>query len=352
VSVDKGWGPDDAILEGVPFLYDFLKDQGRSSEQLKIFALPGDGSKRRFWRILPGDSGKSLIFMENIPSDDFSRRENLAYLKIGKHLREKGLPVPEIHRFDFERGWFLMEDMGDVSLQEWSLNNRNRVPLYRSLVEMLFRLQTEGIEGFDPSWTCQTQRYDRNVMRRYESDYFRHAFLENYLGRRLDWSSLEASFEHLAARAAQAPSRFFLHRDFQSRNIMLSEGRIGILDWQGGRIGPLGYDLASLLIDPYVSLSEEEREAVFRHYLGLLEAELPEQVEIFISSYPYLAVQRNLQILGAFSFLSRVRGKTRFKSYIVPALHSLYRLTAELRDPELHDLRMLSESLAQTFSAQ
>jgi len=142
----------------------------------------------------------------------------------------------------------------------------------------------------------------------------------------------------LAETASGAEIDFFLHRDFQSRNIMVSAGKIGILDWQGGRLGPLGYDLASLLIDPYTELSPHDRNEVYRSYLLLIKEHEPGWIEPFKRYFPYLAIQRNLQILGAFSFLTKIRGKRYFEAYIPAALTTLYELLVQVKDPKLSPL--------------
>jgi hypothetical protein len=283
--------------------------------------------------------------MENRPIRDFSRRENLAYLKIGEHLSEKGLPLPRIYRHDLDQGWFLEEDLGDTKLQDVASGQKDRCALYEKVAEILIRLQIQGSQGFNPAWTCQTKTYDRVVMRRYESDYFKNAFLGQYLGMKNQPPELERCFDHLADTASRAESRFFLHRDFQSRNILMSEDRIGIVDWQGGRIGPLGYDLASLVNDPYTGLSGEEKNQVYESYLELLRKEEPRWVDSVEKYFPYLAIQRNLQILGAFSFLSKAKGKPYFDAYISPALRSLVGLLEELNDRRLSALRDLCRAL-------
>jgi aminoglycoside/choline kinase family phosphotransferase len=314
--------------------------------QPAVFApIPGDGSKRIFWRIHVPSSNASYIAMENAPTDDFSKRENAAYFYIGRHLRDKGLPLPEIYRFDLDKGWFIMEDFGDVSLQTACLQAKERLPLYLPVVEILFQQQTRGSDGFNTAWTCQTENYDRHVMRRYEVDYFKEAFLGTYLGISKDWPGLEISCEHLIEEASKGENSFFLHRDFQSRNIMITGKKIGILDWQGGRLGPLAYDLASLLIDPYTKLPVPEKEEIYNTYRQLLRRKQPQRLAPLERSFPYLAIQRNLQILGAFSFLSRVRGKVYFEDYIPGALESLRHLLEEVKDEHLSSLRDLVSSL-------
>jgi aminoglycoside/choline kinase family phosphotransferase len=264
---------------------------------------------------------------------------------IGRHLFAKGLPIPEIHRYDLEKGWFILRDCGDRNLQDLVRHSRDRIPVYEKVVEILFRLQIEGSQGFDPAWCCQTGRYDQRVMRAYEANYFRDAFLRKYLRLKADWPELEVPFEHLIEVASAADGRYYLHRDFQSRNIMVSDDGMAVIDWQGGRLGPLAYDLASLLIDPYTRLSDEERNRIFECYLRLVQSRDRKAAESVERYHPYLAIQRNLQILGAFSFLTRVRGKTYFEVYIPPALKSLQHLLDELQDPKLSPLLRLVRSL-------
>lgn len=327
------------------FVRFFLKEHGRSPSAFELQDVPADGSRKGFWRILPHASNRTFIAVMNEPVDAPAGRENLAYLMIGRHLHLRGLPVPRIHSSHVDKGWFIVEDFGSLNLQDAASSHKDRPALYGRVVEVLFRLQTEGALDFDPSWTCQTGKYDETVMRRYESDYFKEAFLHGYLGMKREWTELESAFTHLASKASLGGPRFFLHRDFQSRNIMVMGERTGILDWQGGRMGPLGYDLASLLIDPYTSLPEEEKSLIYNRYLALLAETFPEEVDGFCASYPYLALQRNLQILGAFSFLSRVQRKKHFERYIPSALITLHGLLLDLNDEELSALTELVTTL-------
>jgi aminoglycoside/choline kinase family phosphotransferase len=322
----------------------FLREFGHSEEDWSARRIAGDGSARLFWRIHAFQPEASYVAMQNAPKDAYAKRENMAYLEIGRHLRARGIPIPEIHRFDPVGGWFILEDLGDLNLQE-AYGQAGSLHLHEAALEVLFRLQTEGVKGFAPEWTCQTERFDRFVMRRYESEYFRDAFLCGYLGLKPEWPELTAPFEFLAERASRAPGEFLLHRDFQSRNIMINGKGIGVLDWQGARLGPLAYDVASLVIDPYTDLPERARKQLLERYAGLLNACNPAWAEAFQDSFPYLALQRNLQILGAFSFLSRVRGKRSFEAYIPRALRSLQGLLGEAGRGELGPLQGLVERL-------
>lgn len=328
------------------FISSYLRQTRAPVEEMSVEPLGGDGSRREFWRVRLPEKGFKYIVLASKPADAYTMRENLSYLMIGKHLYLRGIPVPAIYRFNLEQGWFLMEDMGDKSLQEKVAWGEEPVSLYQTVLEHLFRLQTRGAEGFNPLWCCQTQRYDRVVMRRLESDYFRDSFLCGYMGMKKEWPELEDSFDHLAERSEQAGGEVFLHRDFQSRNLLVSEKRIGIIDWQGGRLGPPGYDLASLLIDPYAGLSDGLQSRLYRRYHGILENQRPEWLVGFDKTFPYLAIQRNLQILGAFGYLTMKARKAHFERYIPGALKSLHKLLTRTNDPKLDRLREVVEGIA------
>lgn len=328
-----------------------LEERGLNAGSARFDPLAGDGSARLFWRVSSPAGKESCIAMANPPRDEAAAKENLAYLRIGGHLFARGIPVAEIFWHDPEQGWFLMEDLGDKSLQDVVLAGEDPVPVYSRVLEILFRLQVEGIERFDPEWCCQTRRYDVSVMRRRESDYFRDAFLIGYLGLHRSWEELERPFDHLAECASRAEAGFLLHRDFQSRNILISKGRVGIVDWQGARMGPLGYDVASLLIDPYPGLDTGVTDRILGQYLDLLRAFDPARVEPFLISYPYLAVQRNLQMLGAFAYLSRVKGKVYFETYIPQAVKRLNLLLLRLGDSSLDPIERIAEGLGEACRA-
>ena len=323
----------------------FLKNRGLFSEGTIFQKLKGDGSKRNFWRIIPSQKKPCLVLMVNPPASEAEERENLSYVMIGKHLRNKGIPLPEIFGYNLEEGWVIMEDMGDMSLEKYASSTEDPVSIYKRVLESLLLLQTEGARNFDTSWCCQTQRYDYNVMRQYEADYFRDAFLCLYLGLKNEWPELEPPFNHLTEKASVADNNYLIHRDFQSRNIMVNESNIGFIDWQGSRLGPLGYDLASLVIDPYTGLSFQQRYRIYKYYLSLISEHCASLTAPFEESFLYLAIQRNLQIIGAFSYLTKKMNKIYFEAYIPAALKTLSWLLSSTQDPQLSPLLDLIDHL-------
>ena len=261
-------------------------------------------------------------------------------------MRQKGIPVPQIYDWDERHGFFILEDMGDINLQAHITSANNIFETYLKVLAQLFHMQTYGAKDFDTNWCCQTTTYDLTVMIRYESFYFRSAFLKLYLDYHpKNQSFLEKSFKYLASKASEASTGFLLHRDFQSRNIMVTAERFGILDWQGARLGPLGYDLASLIIDPYTNLPKQIKERLLEKYLQMVNDVNKQWSDEVRATYPYLALQRNLQILGAFSYLTKVKGKLYFEQYIPKAFATLKEHLGQISDNGLAPLTDLVHEL-------
>jgi len=323
----------------------------------RLAVLAGDGSDRRFLRISQAQ-GPTLIAV--LPSGNpAGRAEARAAYLIGRHLQARGVPVPQIYGFAEASGIMLCEDLGDVLLHDKlaagaSAPARGRAAvvenLYREAIDVLLHLQIVGRQGFDPAWCWETGRYDRQVMIDKEANYFLTAFCRDYLGKTALAPGLGEEFEALATRAARLPADFFLHRDFQSRNLMIHEGRLRVIDFQGGRLGPLGYDLAALLLDPYAALDEPCRAGLLDYYLARLStppygtAAFDQQA--FRRGFYYLALQRNLQILGAYAFLTQKRHKPFFQQYLQPAAMSLAELLTRPAGEDYPCLRKLAAEIA------
>ncbi len=302
-------------------------DKGR----WRVECLVGSGSERKFFRIKQKFGCKDIplaAFLAIMPSLSNSRgiKEARSYYRIGRHLHALDVPVPQIYGFDEITGLVLLEDLGDEHLydvvQNSSSNNPLVIKLYHEAVEALVHLQLGGKEGFEPQFCWDTARYDNEVML-WESRYFLDAFCRKYLGIKEVEEEVHKELKCLAERSSAEPCVYLMHRDYQSKNLMVCNGKIRVIDFQGARFGPLAYDLASLLVDPYVNLDDDQQNELFSYYLSVLGKYPPIVIEKFIEGYFYLALQRNLQILGAFAFLSKKLHKMFFSQFIEPALESL-----------------------------
>lgn len=283
------------------------------------------GSVRTFVRI--GQPPVSLVGMrsETPPSDERGVTENDSFRYLARHLREKGIPVPAILAEDPERGWFVLEDAGEVLLFDLALRRGvdgepTQAP-YRRAVETLALLQHEGASGFDLRRT-HNPPYEPAFFREFESGYFQKRFVGEVLG--MDPGFLDADLDRMAGAAGAHWTPHLLHRDYQSQNLTVREKGVMVLDFQGARLGPRQYDLAALLWDPYVELPAAFREELLSVYLAEAarwDRSLDE--ERFREGFPLIAAHRIMQALGAYGFLSRHRNKPNFARHIPAGIRRL-----------------------------
>jgi len=312
---------------------------------IEIQALLSDGSSRRFFRVFLNDSPFCIAVFPGV-NEEKGIAESRAAAAVGSHLHNGGVPVPAVMAFEKDLGLIIFEDLGDVRLHDFLRQNQQRAKrLYPEIVKILARMQVLGARGFEQNWCYDTPVYDQQVMLERESGYFYQAFWQDTLfGQEIP--GLAEEFKAFAEISAQFFEPLFLHRDFQSRNIMIKDDQIRIIDFQAGRLGPPAYDLASLLIDPYSALSDERQGELLEIYLDEISTISDVDVEIIRKSYPYLAVQRNFQIIGAFAFLSGKKRKAFFLPFILPALIILQnRLAAPLFDSFPLIREIVSEAL-------
>jgi aminoglycoside/choline kinase family phosphotransferase/choline kinase len=313
--------------------------------------LAGDGSDRRWYRLASNTS--SLIMVDHgLRTTGGGRTEVDAFVDIGRFLYAVGAPVPRIFNFDKLAGLVILEDLGDENLQAVARRTEDGPHLakyYGRVIDELIETAIVAGRTFQTVWTYQSAAYDRKLILEKECAYFVEAFLNGYLGWKVTTDDFAAEFERIAQGAVENALQGFMHRDFQSRNILLRGDRFYFIDFQGGRMGPLQYDLASLLIDPYVQLSEDMQRTLLDYAVEQLQKRRTLDIKQFKRGYRYCAVNRNLQILGAFGYLSRVKGKSQFETYIPPAALMLHRNLGRIGDAEFPKLRTLAAQLARAF---
>lgn len=322
-----------------------LSAKETETDKVVMEPIASDGSTRRFWRLLIKGKPLCILCAPNTVTDSEIREARAAY-NIGMHLRNNGCAVPELFGFNEEAGLLVFEDLGDIRLHTVVIENQREDHVkeqYQKVVEELAFLQVEGVRDFLSDWCWDGEMYDTTLMQERESGYFLSAFWVGLLGQKPP-QGVEEEFQYLAGMAVVAAPDYFLHRDFQSRNIMLTDGSPRFIDFQGGRFGPLGYDLASLLIDPYTGLSHELQDEILEMYLLALSGFIEINRNKFLKEYRLLALQRNLQIIGAFAFLSNVRQKEFFRKFVRPALQTALYI---LEHPDFRDLPNVKNMVAQ-----
>ena len=331
----------------------FLKQQLPNGPlpDFQVSPLTPDGSERLYYRIAcPGSEPFIAVDARGTglqQNHSLQLSQNQSFILIRNHLAALDFPVPELLSQNHNCDFYLLQDLGDITLyqtikeQGWS---QKTIDLYQDTISLLLHLQSVAIEKFDPTWCYAGAYYDQQLIIDLELNYFLKAFVIGYCGEEIlpgTRRKLQEEFETIADAAATAPDNFFLYRDFQSRNLMLKNQQIFLIDFQGARLGPYYYDLAAFINDPYTDIPWPLREQLKRDYFNklgiILKADTPSR-ETFNYYFSLFSLIRTLQTLGAFGFLIGCK-KNHFKDYVQPALknlhHYLNKLSSDLDLPAL-----------------
>lgn len=268
---------------------------------LDLEPASADASFRSYWRGYV--DGQPVIVMDSPPE-----KENPApWVEIGKRLHDAGLHTPTVMVADLEQGFLLIEDLGTRTFLP-ELNEGTVDALYGEALDALLRMQmhvnTSGLPAFDHAW----QTMEMELMPSW--------LLEKHLGVSLacgDWDVIENAFSTIMRTIAEQP-RAFMHRDYHSRNLLVTEERSpGVIDFQGAMSGPITYDLASLLRDAYIVWDNEQVEGWVEAYrLRLLDARMLDETvdtDRFRRWFDLTGLQRHIKILGLFCRLCYRDGK-------------------------------------------
>jgi aminoglycoside/choline kinase family phosphotransferase len=279
------------------------------------------GSGRNIVR-LTGESVSAIGILYNV------REENVAFLDFSRHFRRHGLPVPEIYAEDLDHGAYLEEDLGNVSLFDFLSKNRAGekiaqpvVEAYRKVVAVLPRFQVEAGRDLNYKVCYPRASFDRQSIS-WDLNYFKYYFLR-LAGIPFSEQALEDDFDQLIELLLSADRDYFLYRDFQSRNIMLRDGKPYFVDYQGGRKGALQYDIASLLYDAKADLPPELRQQLLDHYLDVLGGFIDLKRDEFVRYYYAYVYVRIMQALGAYGFRGFYERKSHFLQSVPYALKNL-----------------------------
>ncbi len=296
------------------------------------------GSERKYYRIRT--AGKSEVLMQCSDDDpDFIRQ-----LEYTKFFSKCSVPVPALISADKDGNQAVFEDVGDISLYAFmkcSRPSRAIEDIYRKVLDVLLLMHLDAAEHISECPLLESRLFDYAYFK-WETDYFLDEYIKGVKNITLDnRGGINSELERLAAKA-DSFVKTVIHRDFQSQNIMVMPGsEIRIIDYQGARIGPPAYDIASLLWDPYVSLEDGVRDSLLDYYTGQMNIANSEMAD-FRTSLMTCRLQRHMQALGAYGYLSNKAGKHYFMKYIPAGLKLLKDDISHSGKlyPELHALIM------------
>ena len=306
----------------------------------EIQSIAESGSARKYFRIITWNGGLIGTYSNNV-------EENEAFLTFSKHFHDLGLNVPEVFAVNAERTCYLQSDFGDDNLFAHVQKalmvggfGENVIQLYKQALCHLVKLQVFGHKGLDYSKAYPTERFDRQAIID-DLNYFKYYFVKPHEEIDFNETRLGKDFEAFANFVSQAPCDFFMYRDFQSRNIMVKDNELYFIDFQGGRKGPLNYDVVSLLYQVKAQIPQATRDELVEYYKTELSQYMSPEAVKFDTYQPYFVYLRLMQVLGAYGFRGLIQKKSHFIESIPYALREIETLskTAPLTSyPELQSV--------------
>lgn len=288
-------------------------------EAVSIEKIPQSGSDRVYFRVFTSTSSYIATYGRNI-------KENNTFIYFSKHFRSCGSPVPEIVGINEERTIYLQEDFGDESLLkkiEEQGHSQKVYALFQSSLKQLAHLQIKGDNGLDYSNCITSREFGKQAIM---SDllYFKYYFLDT-LQIPYDKEQLLNEFEELSVFLTASDYKYFMFRDFQSRNVMIKDDQVYFIDYQGGMKGALQYDVASMLWQAKAELPDEWKNALLEFYMDCVEEKLSTKIDrsTFTNQYNGYVLIRLLQVLGAYGFRGLFERKAHFLTSIPLALNNL-----------------------------
>jgi len=319
-----------------------------------VTRLGAAGSNRQYFR-LEGTDGKTLIGAAGTSPD-----ENRAFFTICSHLLSKGLPVPQVVARSHDGMCYLQQDLGDTPL--FAMLEQGRTPdsfstatmeMLEKTIRLLPDIQILGGQGLDTSCCFPCPCFDRRSIM-WDLNYFKYCYLKG-CGIEFHESRLEDDFENLTAKLLMdAPFDTFMYRDFQARNVMVCDGNPWFIDFQGGRLGPLEYDLVSFLYQARAAYPDSVRSHLIRVYLESLSRYRKADAKRFAARIRLFAIFRMLQVLGAYGYRGFFERKPQFLTSIPAAVATLKELAWDIKElcPHLFSLIMQFDKDSRTVQVQ
>jgi len=316
----------------------------------KIDSLKGDASKRSIFRIHWEEGTVVGVFGPNTD-------ENLAFLGFTNTFESLGLPVPEIVTVNEDSTCYLLEDLGDTTLfqllqQEKEKNDGQfpvdaMIPYYESALEYLMEFQVRAANSIDYKLCYQTEVFD-NAAWQIDHNYFLDSLVGQLLPDYKQIDLVKADLQRHRYLMEATPRDYFLYRDFQSRNIMVTDDGLKFIDYQSGRRGPIPYDVASLLYDAKADLPEEIRKELLDYFCFMMCSVIGGDTESYHEVYPSFALLRILQALGSYGNNGIINGNPSYLESIPYALKNVIYLLDN--DQKLRYFSALKDLILKLYS--
>ena len=305
-----------------------------------IKQLPHSGSSRIYYRITKDEFSAIGVFNDNY-------QENIAFIDFTRQLLNSKINVPAIYNQKLDKNIYLIQDLGNNLLLSWLISKRSNnnfpweaIEVYKKVIQQLVQMQIVAGQNFDYSKCYQHPEFGKDSII-FDLNYFKTSFVDS-LKLKYDKNKLDSDFETFAQHLLSAENKFFMFRDFQARNIILKQGVPYFIDYQGGRKGPLQYDLASLLFQAKAQIPENEKMELLEYYVYLAKMYTPIIANEFKEFFFSFALVRVLQTLGAYGLRGLKERKLHFIEsiplvknnliYLKERAHILY------QQPELNGL--------------
>jgi aminoglycoside/choline kinase family phosphotransferase len=296
---------------------------------VEFFTLKGDASDRSYFRVnyyvKSRPTEKSSIIVMQLKEANSEKEPD--FNRMQKFLKHLDMPVPEILYYDAERGLLFLEDGGDMHLEDITRNSPDNIILwYQKAIELIVVMQTRVTKNMRPYCPAYALKFDVEKLM-WEMDFMIKHYIQGFLKRRLNQdeeSKVRTTLLGLCETLADE-ERVFVHRDFHSRNLMIRQNDLLLLDFQDARMGPRQYDLVSLLKDSYVVLKEETRSELLSYYLQRMEQEQGQPIAHppFLKMFDWMSIQRNLKAIGTFAFQYMEHKNERYLEYLDPTLQHI-----------------------------
>lgn len=306
---------------------------------LAAVPLTGSASNRQYFRLSSGD-----VSCVGVLGTD--KRENDAFVTLDRHFYSKGLPVPEIYAVSEDGMAYVQEDLGDKVLYDLYAvpGGIDAEALLCSTMFILPDLQFAGAEGLDFESCCPQPLFDRRLVH-FDLNYFKYCFLKPS-GLEFDDALLQDDFDRFADDILECGPYAFMYRDFQSRNVMIKDGKPCFIDFQSGRKGPIYYDVASFIWHPRSGYPESLKERMLDSYIESLSRYIHVDRTDFERNLRLFVLLRYLQILGAYGFRGLLENKAKFMVVIPSALKALKELINEPFEDYPYMMKVLAETVS------